>query len=112
MSCEKCKHAQEKGDTAFYRWKTNNIAISGCDKHLREIFDALNEAQNDLVGKLVLVYDRYHFAVPLKGRITSVSRKDGAYQVKLLPDQHGFPSYMMMNQMYFHHQQCEIIDGE
>lgn len=31
--------------SAYYRWKNANIEMRGCDKHLREVFDALSEAQ-------------------------------------------------------------------
>lgn len=45
MSCEKCEQAQEETPIAYYRWKTANIAMKGCDEHLREIFNVLSEAQ-------------------------------------------------------------------
>ena len=46
MSCEKCEEFQAReGVSAFYRWKTANIEIRGCDEHLREIFDVLTEYQ-------------------------------------------------------------------
>lgn len=45
MACQECTDAQEKDSIAFYRWKNANIAIQGCDEHLREIFDVLNEHQ-------------------------------------------------------------------
>ena len=41
MSCEDCKKAQEQSGIAYYRWGISNIAMKGCDKHLREIFVAL-----------------------------------------------------------------------
>lgn len=47
MSCEDCEKRQNENKTAYYRWKTANIAMSGCDKHLREIFDALNNLQKE-----------------------------------------------------------------
>jgi hypothetical protein len=46
MSCEECEKAQEDSRlVAYYRWKNANVAMIGCDKHLREIFDALKAAQ-------------------------------------------------------------------
>lgn len=45
MSCEDCEKFQEGNLTSYYRWKNANIEIRGCEKHLREIFDTLNEAQ-------------------------------------------------------------------
>lgn len=47
MACEKCEQAQEKPTSAFYRWKTANIEVRGCDEHLRELFDALNKVQEE-----------------------------------------------------------------
>lgn len=45
MSCKDCGDFQDSELTSYYRWKTANIEIRGCRKHLREIFDALNKAQ-------------------------------------------------------------------
>lgn len=45
MSCEKCEEVQESDMTSYYRWKNANIEINGCDEHLREVFNALNQAQ-------------------------------------------------------------------
>ena len=45
MSCMKCKKAQNEPKSVYYRWKNANIEIKGCDKHLQEIFDALNLIQ-------------------------------------------------------------------
>ena len=49
MSCNNCEKAQddERGLVAYYRWKNANIAVTGCDEHLREVFDVLNKAQNE-----------------------------------------------------------------
>jgi len=46
MSCEACdlKNEGQEG-IAYYRWKNANIAVMGCDVHLREVFDALNGVQ-------------------------------------------------------------------
>ena len=46
MSCKKCDEVHDENETvAYYRWKNANISMAGCDEHLREVFDALNEAQ-------------------------------------------------------------------
>jgi len=45
MSCDKCAVAQDKGLVAYFRWKNANVAMVGCDEHLREIFDVLKAAQ-------------------------------------------------------------------
>lgn len=48
MSCDKCEAAQNEETNhgvAYYRWKNANIEMTGCDEHLREIFDALTKAQ-------------------------------------------------------------------
>jgi hypothetical protein len=46
MSCKKCDERQDQNIVAYYRWKNANIAMSGCDEHLREIFNALEFAQS------------------------------------------------------------------
>lgn len=51
MSCENCEKAQEYERFTYYRWKTANIEFRGCDEHLREIFDVLNEYQRNLETK-------------------------------------------------------------
>jgi hypothetical protein len=45
MSCKDCEQQQDAGKATFYRWGTANILLSGCNKHLRELFDALNTVQ-------------------------------------------------------------------
>ena len=45
MSCENCDKFQDTKLTSYYRWKNANIEIRGCEKHLKEIFDILNESQ-------------------------------------------------------------------
>ena len=56
MSCKDCEIKQEKSPIAYYRWDVANVALKGCDKHLREIFDVLNLFQNaSRKGKLPLL---------------------------------------------------------
>lgn len=46
MSCKNCdKHNEGQQGVAYYRWKNANIGMMGCNIHLREIFDALSQAQ-------------------------------------------------------------------
>ncbi len=47
MSCKECDKRQEEPGIAWYRWKIANIAMKGCDEHLREIFDVLNKHQRE-----------------------------------------------------------------
>ncbi len=42
MSCEKCNKSHEESAIAYYRWDIANIALKGCAKHLREIFNVLS----------------------------------------------------------------------
>ena len=64
---------------------------------------------SDAKGKHVIVYDRYLFAVPVKGVVTNISDKDGAFQVNFFEDNPGEQNILKHNGKYFHHQQCEII---
>lgn len=53
MSCVNCERAQydrEHGAAgqAFYRFGKANIEVIGCDDHLRQVFDALNDHQRKL----------------------------------------------------------------
>jgi len=45
MSCEDCDKATDlvafNQPTAFFRWKNGNVAIVGCEKHVKEIIDFL-----------------------------------------------------------------------
>lgn len=62
MSCENCNNEQEgipsertnivvrvtrETQPAYYRWKNANVEMNGCDIHLREIFQVLNNFQNN-----------------------------------------------------------------
>lgn len=59
MACKDCEIAQESEGIAYYRWKNANIAIVGCDTHLKEIFGALSDAQDspDHLRQMVPVSD-------------------------------------------------------
>ncbi len=45
MTCPACTAAQQQPRSAWYRWKNANLEVRGCDVHLREVFEALSEAQ-------------------------------------------------------------------
>lgn len=48
MSCLECEKFQEDTNkTSYYRWRNANIEVRACEKHLREIFDALNDKQKE-----------------------------------------------------------------
>lgn len=89
-------------------WPTEEQAQAVLDKFQ----PPLPKPKNSLVGKTVTIFDRHHFAVPLKGCIECVAEKDGAYQISFFPEQHGFPNYMKMNHTYFFSEQCEILQED
>ena len=43
MSCIDCDKFQDSNLTSYYRWKNANIEIRGCEKHLKEIMEALHK---------------------------------------------------------------------
>jgi len=45
MSCKACRKAQEHLSAAYFRWGNANIELRGCDRHLREVINALRKAQ-------------------------------------------------------------------
>ena len=46
MSCKDCDEFQDNQDRHYYyRWGAANIEIVACEKHIKEIFEALNEFQ-------------------------------------------------------------------
>lgn len=47
MSCEDCYKFQKSGLTSFFRWDRANIEIRACEKHLKEVFEVLREAQRN-----------------------------------------------------------------
>ncbi len=63
----------------------------------------------DLLGKIVIVYDRHLFAVPVEGVIHSISEYDGAYQVIFFPDNPGGDNVTRHDGKFFHPEQCRII---
>jgi hypothetical protein len=47
MSCQDCDEWQDSDKHAYYRWKNANVEVRACNKHLIEIFDALNKVQKE-----------------------------------------------------------------
>ncbi len=48
MSCEACEEAQTSDramDMYPYRWSFATVLVIGCKEHIRQIFEALNAAQ-------------------------------------------------------------------
>lgn len=43
MSCKNCEVAQQISGSYCYRWKSVNIEIRGCKKHIKEIIKFLND---------------------------------------------------------------------
>lgn len=66
--------------------------------------------QENLIGKEVVVYCRYLFAVPVKGRIIEVAELDGAFSVKFHGTNPGGSNVTKHNGKYFHHEQCKVIE--
>lgn len=50
MSCHDCKVAQDGGMIAPYRFGIANIDVSGCNRHVKELFDVLNKHQQGEPG--------------------------------------------------------------
>lgn len=103
-------------DGAISGWTTHHITESVfCTTRTYAIkpdYQPEPEETDSLIGKTVVVFDRYHFAVPLRGRIQDVAEKDGAYKVSFYSKQHGYPAYLQMDHNYFFRQQCQIIEDE
>jgi hypothetical protein len=47
MSCIKCDEFQDSNKTSYYRWKNANVEVRACEEHLKEVFKALNDAQEE-----------------------------------------------------------------
>lgn len=61
-----------------------------------------------LIGREVTVYNRYLFAVPVKGVITGVNSRDGSYSVDFYPNQHSGSNVTKHNGKYFFKEECRI----
>ena len=46
MSCIDCEEYQQGDLAAFYRWKSANVEIRACKKHMLEMFNALSDFQS------------------------------------------------------------------
>jgi hypothetical protein len=62
------------------------------------------------IGRQVMVYDRYRFAVPVLGVIRDISSHDGAYQVDFYSGQNGGDNVLKHNGMYFLQEQCRLVE--
>lgn len=55
MSCENCQKAQEIGwkkrRAYYFRWKTANIALMGCEDHIKEVMEWLRKYYKKADGK-------------------------------------------------------------
>jgi hypothetical protein len=51
MSCKKCSDSEKDLGITYYRWGQANIGMTGCQEHLREVFEALNAYQMRKVEK-------------------------------------------------------------
>ena len=90
MSCEECEKAQDAFGVYggyYYRWKTANIAIIGCKKHVKELMEALNVIQSKKEK------EKIHMEVEYKGKKYQVKYKhirlaeeDGTEHGKILPN--------------------------
>ena len=48
MACPNCDKANEGEEgIAYYRWKNANIGVMGCQEHVKEIFDVLNNHRKE-----------------------------------------------------------------
>ena len=65
---------------------------------------------NNLIGMEAIVYDRYLFAVPVRGYIASISDHDGAYQISFYTDNSGGPNVVKHDGTYFHPEQCRVTE--
>ena len=45
MGCDACARMPQQGICYPYRWKNATIEIVACETHVKEIIEALNEAQ-------------------------------------------------------------------
>jgi len=64
------------------------------------------------IGQVVIVYDRYLFAVPVRGIIERVSSYDGALKIGFYLLNPGTPNVTKHNGKYFHREQCRGVNGE
>ena len=54
MGCENCIEAQKRGwkknQAYYFRWKTANIALMGCEEHIKEVMEWLRQYYNKAGG--------------------------------------------------------------
>jgi hypothetical protein len=74
---------------------------------------AVEKKEKDMefkIGSRVIVYDRYLFAVPVRGWVTEISDKDGALRVSFDDDNPGGHNVNKHDGKFFHHQQCRFYE--
>lgn len=49
-NCQKCEVTRHQFIKFLYRWKDANIEMKGCARHIKQIFDILNKAQENDEG--------------------------------------------------------------
>jgi hypothetical protein len=52
-TCEDCNRASMNEEIAWYRWKTANLGLIGCKKHLKEVIETLNAIQQATMGGVI-----------------------------------------------------------
>ncbi len=67
---------------------------------------------SNLIGKQVTVYNRYLFAVPVKGTVIGLSDHDGALQVRFNDNNPGGSNVTKHNGGYFLRQECKLEEEE
>jgi len=66
------------------------------------------------IGDILIVYDRYLFALPVKGVVMGKSTHDGSIQINFHPfkdTNHGGINTLAYSGKYFHPEQCRRLDG-
>lgn len=80
------------------------------ESRLGNIFDDISRMKLSVspIGRTVTVYDRYLFALPVKGCVTGVSDQDGAYRIQFFTGQPGGNNVTNHSGKYFMKEQCRI----
>lgn len=62
----------------------------------------------ELIGRRVVVFDRYHFAVPVKGEIREYNDHDGSLKITFDENNPGGTNVTKFNDMWFLSGQCQF----
>lgn len=85
---------------------------SGCPVDLNEALEIMNEPARPnlkLIGCKVAVFNRYLFAVPVKGTIVGISSKDNSFQIVFDENNPGGTNVNKHDNGYFFQEECKII---